>query len=469
MRNKNIWLAFSMMLIAAMLLTACGGGAANTGDENMNGNMSNNMSDNSGNDMANNSGNDMSNDSGGDMSDDMGDMGGLCMGAEAGAEVTIVYQWSAAEEESFASILEPLTSECGITVVTESTRDQALLQTRVESGNPYDIVIWPNTGPVATYADMLLPLDSVGGDASNYSSAWTNMTNGEWLAVAVKADPKSLVWYSPANFDALGYTVPTTWDEFTALADQMAADGNVPFSMGFESGDATGWTASDFIQDILLATQGPDYVFGLLDGSIPYNDAGVQQAYEIYTNWATDPTYALGGAEGSLSTSFGDAILKPFGDPPEAMMVKQSGFAGGEIVKQYPELEYGTDFAFFKFPGTDAVQGGSDWMMVFNDNPAVHAVVSYLTSADGGAAWAESGFGLSPNAGSNGHYANQTNADLAAVLADASAATPDLGDSIQPLFAPAEWQAIIDVVSGASDIPTALDTAAAAQASDLAQ
>jgi alpha-glucoside transport system substrate-binding protein len=336
----------------------------------------------------------------------------------------------------------------------------------VESGDAWDLVFWPTVGPINSYADQLVALDSIGGDAANYAPAWMTSVNGTWLGVAVKADPKSIVWYSPVNFDAFGYTVPTTWDEFVALADDMAGDGNTPFSMGFESGDATGWTASDFIQDILLATQGSAYVNGTLDGSIPYNDAGVVEAYEIYSGWATDPAYAVGGAEGSLSTSFSDAILKPFGDPPEAMMVKQSGFAGGAIAAQYPELQFGTDFSFFHFPGADGVQGGADWMMAFSDSPAVQAIVHYLTSAEGGAHWASVGFGLSPNSGSAGNYADPINAALADVLATASAATPDIGDSIQPSFGSAEWAAIVDVVSGASSVQAALDAAAAAQAAD---
>ncbi len=122
--------------------------------------------------------------------------------------------------------------------------------------------------------------------------AWKAYSNGNWVAVGVKADPKTIVWYSPVNFDATGYSVPTTWDDFTALADQMVADGNVPFSMGFESGDATGWTASDFIQDILLTTQGPDFVNGIIDGTVSYDDPGVAEAYQIYSNWATDPAYS---------------------------------------------------------------------------------------------------------------------------------------------------------------------------------
>jgi alpha-glucoside transport system substrate-binding protein len=240
--------------------------------------------------------------------------------------------------------------------------------------------------------------------------------------------------------------------------------------MGFESGDATGWTASDFIEDILLATQGPDYVNGLLDGSIAYNDAGVVEAYEIYSGWATDPTYAVGGADGSLSTAFLDAIYVPFADPPGAMMVKQSGFAGGEIKAQFPELEFGTDYNFFPFPGAQGLQGGADWMMAFSDTAAVQAIVGFLTSAEGGAHWASLNFGLSPNTGSSGNYSDAANSQLAEMLFTASAVVPDLGDGIQPTFGgSAEWEAIVNVVSGASSIEAALDAAAAAQASDLGQ
>lgn len=390
----------------------------------------------------------------------------MCFGAAPGDEVTILYQWASAEEESFNAAIAPIVEACGLTIVPESSRDQALLETRIESGAAWDLVFWPTIGPIGSYSDQLVALDSLGADAGNYAPAWMAMSGGNWLGVAVKADPKSIVWYSPVNFDAFGYSVPTTWDDFVALADQMVADGNVPFSMGIESGDATGWTASDFIQDILLATQGSAYVNGILDGSVAYNDAGVAAAYEIYSGWATDPAYAVGGAEGTLSTGFGDAILLPFSDPPQAMMVKQSGFAGGAIAEQYPELEFGTDFSFFHFPGADGVQGGSDWMMAFADTPAVRAIVAYLTSAEGGAHWASTGFGLSPNNGSAGNYADPINAALADVLAGASAATPDIGDSIQPSFGSAEWQAIVDVVSGASSIDAALTGAAEAQAAD---
>lgn len=132
-------------------------------------------------------------------------------------------------------------------------------------------------------------------------------------------------------FEAFGYEIPTTWEELGALVEQMVADGNVPWSMGLESEAATGWTGSDFIQDILLVQQGPEYVMSIIGGEIPYNDVGVAQAYETYGKWAKDPQYIVGGAQGTLTTGFRDAIFDIVTDTPDAMMVKQSGFAGGDM------------------------------------------------------------------------------------------------------------------------------------------
>ncbi|RLC94007.1 MAG: hypothetical protein DRI77_11340, partial [Chloroflexi bacterium] len=248
------------------------------------------------------------------------------------------------------------------------------------------------------------------------------------------------------------------------LVEQMVADGNVPWSMGMESGDATGWTGSDFIQDILLVQQGPDYVLDIISGDVPYDDAGVKEAYQTYGKWAKDPVYTVGGAEGTVSTGFLDAIYKVFSDPPEAMMVKQSGFAGGAVAEQYPDLEYGTDYDFFGVPGAQGLQGGTDLMMVFNDTPAAKAVVAYLTSANGAQEWAKVGFDLSPNSQAAGAYTDPALAKKAAILASATGFTPDIGDSIPGGFGKAEWKAIVDYVNDAADLDAALAEAAAVQA-----
>jgi alpha-glucoside transport system substrate-binding protein len=387
------------------------------------------------------------------------------MGAVEGAQVTLLYQWSGVEEEKLNEILKPLVDECGIVLAPESTRDHALLDTRVEAGTPPDIAFW-TASAMDQYQDQLVAIDEVGGNADNYAGFWRVMgtRGGKWVGLMVKADIKSIIWYSPVVFDAYDYTVPETWDDLDALVEQMVADGNVPWSMGMESGDATGWTGSDFIQDILLVQQGPDYVLDLISGEVSYDDAGVVQAYETYGKWAKDATYTVGGADGTLSTAFLDAIYKVFSDPPEAMMVKQSGFAGAEVAKQYPDLEYGTDYDFFGVPGAQGLQGGTDNMMVFNNTPAVKAFVAYLTSEAGAHKWAEVGFDLSPNKHAVGMYTDAALAKKADILATATGFTPDIGDSIPGGFGTAEWKAIVDYVNDATTLEAALAAAAAVQA-----
>lgn len=386
-----------------------------------------------------------------------------CLDAQPGDEISMLYQWSGVEEENLNAILKPFLDACGVTIAAESTRDQALLDTRVQAGNPPDVAFW-NIAQLEQYQDVLIPLEEMPIATENYSDFWRDLGSigGTWFGLPVKADVKSIIWYSPQAFEAFGYEVPETWADLEALVEQMVADGNVPWSLGFESGDATGWTGSDFIQDILLVQQGPDYVFGLLDGSIPYDDEGVRQAYETYGRWARDPQYTIGGPDGVLSTDFNAAILAVFADPPQAMMVKQSGFAAGTIEANIPELEYGVDYDFFMIPEIQGLQGGTDWMMAFSDKPAVQALFAYLSSEAGAQAWAQVGFDITPNQAAAGQFADEALAKRADLLYNAAILVPDLGDTIPGGFGSAEWAAIVEYVSG-GDLDTVLQGPAQAQ------
>jgi alpha-glucoside transport system substrate-binding protein len=390
-----------------------------------------------------------------------------CMGASTGDKLAVMYQWSGAEEEKINAIFKPLIDACGIEITAESTRDAAVLDTKAKS-TPPDILFWPTTSPLSLYPDKLIELTSLGAKADNYAQYWVDMgtVDGKWLAIPVKADIKSIIWYSPAQFEAFGYKVPTTFEELDGLVEKIVADGNIPWSMGMESGAATGWTGSDFIQDLLLVQQGPQYVLDIISGKVSYNDAGVMQAYEVYSKWASSDKYTVGGAEGTVSTPFLDAIYKVFSENPEAMMVKQSGFAGGEVVKKYPDLQYGTDYDFFAFPGAQGMQGGADYMMAFSDSAAAKALVTYLSSAIGAENWAKVGFDLSPNKIASGKYTDTQLTKKAEALASAAGFTPDIGDTIPAPFNEAEWKAVI-VAAQAGDIKAALDTAAQAQVEAL--
>src|SRR5512143_380408 len=166
-----------------------------------------------------------------------------CAGAQSGDTISILYQWSGTEEAQWNQAVKPFVDACGVTLKPETTRDQGLLDTRVKAGTPPDIAFW-NVTQLVQYKDQLKPMDTLGASKDNYIAGSTDpgTIDGKWLGLPVKTDLKTIIWYSPANFEAAGYQVPTTWDELDALVEKMVADGKVPWSMVMESGDATGWT-----------------------------------------------------------------------------------------------------------------------------------------------------------------------------------------------------------------------------------
>ncbi len=171
----------------------------------------------------------------------------------------------------------------------------------------------------------------------------------------------------------------------------------------------------------------------------------------------------MGGATGTVNTAFLDAIYKPFADPPEAMMVKQSGFAGGEIVKQFPELSSTAPTSTSSSsPAPQGMQGGGDYMFAFSNSAATMAFVKYITSTEGGANWAAAGFDESPNAGAVGNYPDAQLPKKSDMLANAQGFTTGPGRHTGQPIPSAEWKAIVDVVQG-GDIPTELAAVAAAQ------
>jgi hypothetical protein len=85
-------------------------------------------------------------------------------------------------------------------------------------------------------------------------------------------------------------------------------------------------------------------------------------------------------------------------------------------------------------------------MAVFNDTPAVRAVVDYLTSAEGGKAWAASGFDLS----------DALSAQKADALANAPAVSFDVGDLMPGGLNMLEFESITAYVNG-GDLAGILD------------
>jgi len=323
-----------------------------------------------------------------------------------GGVVTLMGVWSGDELKKFYASVAPLTEETGTQVAGEFTRDlPVVLPVRVAAGNPPDIAVLPNPGQMVEFAktgdlvalDAFLDMDQL---KSDYAQSWLDLGSydGKLYAIFYKADIKSLVWYNPAAFAAKGYTVPTTWDELTALSDKIVADGGVPWCLGIESGAASGWPATDWIEDIMLRTAGPDVYDQWVDHTIPWTDAAVKTAWEKFGQIARNEAYVWGGTTGVLTTGFGDSPGPVFDDPPGCYMHRQASF----ITSFFPEGVTEEDYAFFPFPSIDAAYGvpalgGADLIVMFNDTPQARALMEYLATPEPQEIWAGLGGFLSPN------------------------------------------------------------------------
>ena len=119
--------------------------------------------------------------------------------------------------------------------------------------------------------------------------SWVDLTtyadangNDQFYGIFFRVNVKSLVWYSPDNFEDNGYEVPKTMEELLSLTKQMASDGNTPWCIGLESGGATGWPATDWMEEIMLRTHPPSVYDQWVSNEMPFNDQKVIDAMEFF-------------------------------------------------------------------------------------------------------------------------------------------------------------------------------------------
>lgn len=381
--------------------------------------------------------------------------------------VTVLGVWGGDELAAFQEAVFPFTEETGIGMAFEGTRDMAaILTTRVEAGNPPDLAILPNPGQMHELAvqgvlvdiSTFMDVDQLKGD---YAQAWLDLASqeGTLYGIFYKVANKSLIWYNPKAFTAAGYEVPGTWDELIALSDQIVADGKAPWAIGLESGAASGWPATDWIEDIMLRTAGPEVYDKWVAHEIPWTDPAIKKAWETFGQIVGNKDYQYGGSTGTLATSFGDAPVPLFDDPPGAYLHRQASFITGF----FPEgLVAGEDYDFFPFPPIDPqygtpVLGGADLIVMFNDTPQARALMEYLAGPEPQEVWAAKGGFISPNKRvSLDAYPDELTRKMAKMVVEAEIFRFDASDLMPAAVgAGSFWTGTLDYVGG-KDLDTVL-------------
>jgi len=389
--------------------------------------------------------------------------GAFCTAAFAQKTVTVLGTWGGAERDAFMKMLEPFEAATGIKVEFTGTRDlPTILTTRVAAGNPPDVSAIPNPGQMQEFAEVGALVDlsefmDIGKLQDEYSQTWIDLGSygGKLYSIFISADLKSLVWYNIEAFASAGYQIPETWDELMTLSDKMVAQGKTPWSIGLESGAASGWPGTDWIEDIMLRIAKPEVYDKWASHEISWTDSAVKRAWEIFGDIARSDKYVYGGAATALTTNFGDAPGVLFTSPPRAYMHKQATFIKSFILNYDPTLKPGEDFSFFPFPsidpeyGTPAL-GGADMFAVFNNTPEAQAFMRYLATAGAQEIWIVQLGKLSTNRRVNPNvYPDDLTRKAAEILASAQTFRFD-GSDLMPaaVGSGSFWSGILDYVGG---------------------
>ncbi len=390
-----------------------------------------------------------------------------------GTTVSMAGPFTDEDAVKFNNSMQDFTTKTGITVAYEGSKEfEASIAIRVDGGDAPDVADFPQPGLLANFVkdgkviDLGTFLDSA-KLAQNYNQSWIDMSmmdspSGKIMAgVWQRVNGKSLVWYPKAKFDAAGYKIPTTWDEMLALSDQIVADGDTPWCIGIESGAATGWPATDWVEEIMLRTTSLENYDKWVKGELKFDSPEVKHAMEVLGNLWFNDKYVYGGRAAITTTFFGDSPLPMFDQPePKCWMHKQGNF----ITSFFPAgVVAGTDYDFFYFPPIDSAYGkpvlvAGDIMAAFHDRPEVRALMEYFTTGASVEGWVKAGGAISPHKDSSlDWYTNAVDRGVAEIILNASSVRFD-GSDLMPgaVGSGSFWKSMTDYVSGTVDLDTAM-------------
>ena len=387
---------------------------------------------------------------------------GAAVGEQLGGTVSVIGQWSGAEQDSFLAMVAPWEEETGATVEYTGSRDlQTQLTTGIASGTLPDLAGLPGPGIMAEWYDQgaLQPLDFVDLDA--YTAATPagfaelgTAEDGTLIGVFTKAAVKGLVFYNTATWPG---DAPATWDELTATATSVAQGETETWCVGLESGATSGWPGTDWVEDIVLRQSGPDVYDAWVEGEQRWTSPQLTQAFETFGQ-VLQTTY--GGPDTIVNTNFGRAANPMFADPPGCLLHHQASFItdffaneAGATTEQYD---------FFPFPDlnpdfTGAVTGGGDLVGMFNDTPQARSLVEYLLTPEAQQIWVErGGFISAHNDVPLEAYPDESSRKSAEILGNAEVFRFDDSDQLPGAMTDAFNQAMVTFAQNPGDLDAIL-------------
>ncbi|NUB43048.1 carbohydrate ABC transporter substrate-binding protein [Fertoebacter nigrum] len=397
----------------------------------------------------------------------------------SGQSLVIDGPWGGPDKELFESVIAYFEAATGASVeYTGGEGVEQRINIATGAGSPPDLVVLPQPGLARDLASKGYLVDLGAETATwlkdNYAAgqSWVDLStypgadgNPGLFGFFYKVDVKSLVWYVPENFEDAGYEIPETMEDLKALTDQIVADGGTPWCIGLGSGGATGWPATDWVEDMMLRTTTPENYDKWVSNELKFDDPIVVAAIEEFGAFAKVDEYVAGGAGAVASTDFRDSPKGLFSSPPQCYMHRQASF----IPSFFPEgTVIGEDADFFYLPAYadkdlgQPVLGAGTLFAMTKDSPAARAFVEFLKTPIAHEVWmAQTGF-LTPYKGVNAEaYGDPTLKKLGDILLNATTFRFD-GSDLMPgaVGAGVFWTGMVDYTGGkaAAEVATQIQS-----------
>jgi len=277
-------------------------------------------------------------------------------GGTQGADELEIYSWWAGDE---GPALEALIAEYNsmypdVEVINATVAGgsgveaKAVLKTRLLGGDPPDTFQVHagqeliGTWVVADKMEDLTFLYEEQGWFDKYPQGLIDAMSTEdgiW-SVPVNIHRSNVMWYIPANLETWGVTAPNSWDEFLAICPTIQDAGVTPLSMG------ENWTVAHLFESVAIANLGVDGWNALWSGEKAWTDDDVVATWELFGRilaCTNEDAASLSWQQASDMVIDGTAAFNIMGDWANGYFETTKG------------LEPEVDYAWSASPGTDGV------------------------------------------------------------------------------------------------------------------
>jgi alpha-glucoside transport system substrate-binding protein len=330
-----------------------------------------------------------------------------------GSDSKTVTVWLSVDQpvvDGFNKVLVPAAKKQGITVNLKKVNNiNQLVMTSIQANKAPDIALIPQPGVVGDIVkrNKATALDDVVDMASLKSSMAAGTleagtVDGKLYGLLVSMNVKSLVFYNKKAWAKAGYPTPKSLDELNSLTDKIKADGGTPWCMGIQDpGGASGWPATDWMEDLVMRYGGADKYNDWVSHKIPFDDPVVKQAGGEFEKLLFTDGNVTGGQKAIANSNWQTVANHMFDAKPGCWMLKQGNFITGFFPKNV-QADLDANVGVFGFPpatagGENPTLGGGDLATLLNSNKSSQAVMKLMSQTDLGSEAAKSGAYISPH------------------------------------------------------------------------